>query len=196
MSRLLKHYKSCKTAFFCCDIQERVRSMDPNFDNCIFVANRFAALHNALGPAHSLYIVSEQYPKSLGPTAAEIQLPRDAHVFSKTQCSMLVPDVLKLVDVPEVEQVVLWGCDAHVCVLHTADGLLGLKKKVFLAVDGCGGQSDGERTTAIEWMRTWGADGCAVTTSESIFLQLLRDAKDPLFKLFLSGGREKHPVPF
>ncbi|RNF20662.1 ribonuclease mar1 [Trypanosoma conorhini] len=196
MSRLVKHYSSCKTAFFCCDIQEKLVPLVANFDNCAFVANRFAALHTALGPAHSLYVVAEQYPKGLGPTAAGIQLPTDAHVFPKLQSPMLVPEVTALVDVPEVEQVVLWGAETHVCVLQTAAALLELNKKVAIALDGCGSQKEGDHRTAIQLLQSWSRDGCYVSTSESILMQLLQDAGDPLFKTVAPIMKQKHPKPF
>ncbi|KAF8299797.1 putative ribonuclease mar1 [Trypanosoma cruzi] len=194
MSRLLKHYGSCKTAFFCCDIQEKLAGRVVNFDNCVFVANRFAGLHTALGTAHSVYVVTEQYPKGVGPTSADIRLPPDAHVFSKMQSPMLLPEVMALVDLPEVEQFVLWGLETHVCVLQTAAALLDMKKKVVIAVDGCGSQSQGDHCTAIQLMQSWSGDGCYVSTSESILMQLLKDASDPVFKTVAPLMKQTHPI--
>ncbi|EAN87195.1 putative ribonuclease mar1 [Trypanosoma cruzi] len=194
MSRLLKHYGSCKTAFFCCDIQEKFMGRVANSANCVFVANRFAGLHTALGTAHSVYVVTEQYPKGLGATSADIRLPPDAHVFSKKRFAMLVPEVMPLVDLPEVEQVVLWGFETHVCVLQTAAALLDMKKKVVIAVDGCGSQSQGDHCTAIQLMQSWSGDGCYVSTSESILMQLLKDASDPVFKTVAPLMKQTHPI--
>ncbi|RNF02107.1 ribonuclease mar1 [Trypanosoma rangeli] len=196
MSRLLKHYGACKTAFFCCDIQQKLVGHVTNLDNCVLVSNRFAAFHTILGTSQSLYVVAEQYPKGLGPTAAGIKLPPDAHVFSKLQSSMLVPDVMAMINVPEVEQIVLWGCETHVCVLHTAAALLDLKKKVAVALDGCGSRRDGEHAAAVEWMRSWSRDGCQVSTSESILMQLTQGAADPLFKPVMALLKQNHSMPF
>ncbi|ORC86851.1 ribonuclease mar1 [Trypanosoma theileri] len=194
MSRLLQHYSACKTAFFCCDIQEKLESRVANFANCIHVSNRFAALHTALGDQHSLFIVTEQYPKGVGPTSKHIQLPADAHIYPKTQSSMLLPEVLQLVDVPEVRQVILWGNETHVCILQTAAALLDIGKKVVVAVDGCGSQWELDHMTAVQLLQAWTRDGCSVSTSESILMQLMKDAGDPLFKKVAALMKDKPPL--
>ncbi|KEG07762.1 ribonuclease mar1 [Trypanosoma grayi] len=194
MSRLVKQYASCKTAFMCCDIQEKLSTRVANFANCVFVSNRFATLHTALGEAHSIFIVTEQYPQGVGPTAEGIRVPHDAHVFAKTQCSMLLPEVLRLVDVPEVEQVVLWGNETHVCVLQTAAALLDLRKKVVVVLDGCGSQWSVDHDAAVQVLRSWSNDGCYVSTSESVLMQLLKDAADPMFKAAGAVMKEKPPL--
>ncbi|KAH9584112.1 Isochorismatase-like [Trypanosoma melophagium] len=194
MSRLIQHYSTCKTAFLCCDIQEKLESRVANFANCVFVSNRFAAIHSALGEKHSLFIVTEQYPKGVGPTSRHIQLPPDAHVYPKTQSSMLLPQVLQLVQVPEVRQVVLWGNETHVCVLQTAAALLDIGMMVVVALDGCGSQCELDHTTAVQLLQSWTRDGCYVSTSESILMQLLRDAADPMFRTVAPLMKEKPPL--
>ena len=179
MSKLLAHYSSRRVAFFCCDIQTAFAQRVPNFNHLTFVANRFAALHNLLPPTSTKYVVTEQYPKGLGRTVPEIAVPPTAIVAEKTKFSMVVPGPVR--DALEhVDDVVIFGLEAHVCVLHTVDDLCQLGKRVFIARDGVASQSNEDRDAALDLMRSYPA--VTVSTSESLLLQMVRDAKDPLFK--------------
>ncbi|RNF20663.1 ribonuclease mar1 [Trypanosoma conorhini] len=82
------------------------------------------------------------------------------------------------------------------CVLQAAAALLELNKKVAIALDGCGSQKEGDHRTAIQLLQSWSRDGCYVSTSESILMQLLQDAGDPLFKTVAPIMKQKHPKPF
>ncbi len=69
-------------------------------------------------------IVTEQYPKGLGSTVAELGLENypDIKPVAKTQFSMLTKDVLDTLktDFPLVRTLVICGIEAHVCVQGTA----------------------------------------------------------------------------
>lgn len=177
MSKLLSHYSQRKVAFFCCDIQTAFAQRVPSFQQLTFVANRFAAVHNSL-PLHTKYVITEQYPKGLGRTVPEIAVPPTALVFEKTRFSMVIPPVVEAIQ--DVDDVVVFGLEAHVCVLQTVDELCALGKRVFLAQDGIASQSNDDRNAALELMRSY--QNVTVSTSESLLLQMIRDAKDPAFK--------------
>lgn len=163
----------------CVDLQKVFSTKISNFQNCVFVANRFAALHEILA-AHTKLFVTEQYPKAFGNTVPEVKIPSSAMVVSKTRFSCVVPEVDEKLN--DVENVIVYGIEGHACIIQTVDDLLCRRKKVFVPVDGIGSQHQSDLAQALKTMGEWTADGCTLTTSESVVLQIMRDAKDPLFK--------------
>ncbi|KPI86352.1 Ribonuclease mar1 [Leptomonas seymouri] len=191
MSRLLPHYSKGKTAFMCVDLQTAFSERIKNFSNCVFVANRLARMHEAL-PEHTKYIVTEQYPKGLGHTVKEITLPKTSHMIEKTRFSCVVPEVVELLK--DVDNIVLFGIEGHVCVMQTAADLLDMNKRVVLTVDGLGSQKSTDFKAAMKLMGTWGPN-CELTTSESLLLQMTKDAKDPNFKKIAKLLQDQSPIP-
>lgn len=86
----------------------------------------------------------------------------------------------------------VFGIEAHVCVQMTVRDLLDHNYNVYLPVDGIGSQRTSDLKPALKLMRSWG-ENCVLTTSESIVMQLLRDAKDPMFKQCAKLLQEKPP---
>ncbi|KAG5510183.1 hypothetical protein GH5_08288 [Leishmania sp. Ghana 2012 LV757] len=191
MSRLLPHYSKSKTAFICVDLQKAFSERIQNFCNCVFVANRLARMHEAL-PESTKYIVTEHYPKGLGRTVPEISLPSSAHVIEKTRFSCVVPEVEKLL--MDVDNAVVFGIEGHACILQSVADLLDMNKRVFLPIDGLGSQKKTDFKAAVKQMRSWGPN-CEFTTSESILLQMTRDAKDPNFKMIAKLLKDQPPIP-
>ncbi|KAG5509810.1 hypothetical protein JKF63_07454 [Porcisia hertigi] len=191
MSRLMPHYSKAKTAFLCVDLQKGFSERIKSFPNCVFVANRLARMHEIL-PKHTKYIVTEQYPKGLGRTVADITLPESAHMIEKTRFSCIVPEVEKLLE--DVEHVVVFGIEAHVCVMQTVADLLDMNKHVVLPMDGLGSQKQTDFKAAMKLMRSWGPS-CELTTSESLLLQMTKDAMDPNFKKIAKLLKDEPPIP-
>ncbi|GET86742.1 ribonuclease mar1 [Leishmania tarentolae] len=191
MPRLMPHYSTSKTAFLCVDLQEAFSKRIANFPNCVFVANRLARLHEVV-PENTKYIVTEQYPKGLGHIVPEITLPPSAHVIEKTRFSCVVPQMEELLK--DVDNVVVFGIEGHVCVLQTVADLLDMNKRVFLPKDGLGSQKTTDFKAAMKLMGSWGPN-CEITTSESILLQMTKDAMDPNFKKISKLLREEPPIP-
>lgn len=194
MSRLLQHYSTSRTAFFCCDLQTAFAPRIAHFPQCVFVANRFAQLHSILPGATDFY-VTEQNPKALGGTVPEIDIPFTAKAFHKKKFSMLTDEVTASLAAPLVEQVVIFGIEAHVCVLQTVAELLDLPgiQRVAIARDGVGSQKPVDQDAALQLMQSWGPR-CILTTSESILFQLTRDAADHHFKAISGLAKQQPPV--
>lgn len=191
MSRLMPHYSKGKTAFLCVDLQEAFCKRIKNFQNCVFVANRLARLHEVV-PENTKYIVTEHYPKGLGRIVPEITLPKTAHVIEKTRFSCIVPQVEELLK--DVDNVVVFGIEGHACILQTVADLLDMNKRVFLPKDGLGSQKKTDFKAAMKLMSSWGPN-CEISTSESILLQMTKDAMDPKFKAISKLLKETHPMP-
>ncbi|EPY43480.1 mitochondrial associated ribonuclease [Angomonas deanei] len=135
-------------------------------------------LRELLGRDCTVFLATEHYPEKLGHTAGDIQLPDDVVVSAKYYPTMLTADILPYIvgdrdrGIEPVQQVVLWGHETHVCVIHTADELLQRGIRVAVAVDGCAAQKELDHSTAVLAMSSW--DGLLLSTTGSICMQLSR----------------------
>lgn len=124
-------------------------------------------------------VVTEQYPKGLGSTISEVKdnLPSDAKFFEKVAFSALDDELLE----KELtkKQVILFGIEAHICVLQTAIALINKGFEVFIVKDACGSRNDYEFNLAIERLN---AAGAIITCTEMVLFELLETAKNPDFK--------------
>lgn len=170
----LPHVSHARPVFLCCDIQSNFRRVLPNFGQSAFVARRFLQYHE-LQREHTMFLATEQVPDKLGKLDPAIGVPELVH--GKSLFSMITPEVEKLIQ--DRSNFILFGIEAHVCCFQTAEALLLRGKNVWIAADGTWSQRDTDRDAAFAIMRD---AGVTISTSESILLQLTRDAADPKFK--------------
>jgi len=170
------------TVMLVCDLQSRLKPVIHAFDNVVNTANKMIKVAKLLNVP---VVVTEQNPKGLGPTIAELALstlgPLHLGTFSKSLFSMITPEVSRVLAsrLPPVKSVVLCGIESHVCVLQTALDLLELQYDVHVLADGVSSCNKEEVPWALERMRQAGAQ---ITTSESIAFQLTVDSASPNFK--------------
>ena len=81
------------------------------------------------------------------------------------------------------ESVVLAGCEAHVCLMQTALGLLEEELDVWVVTDACSSRSERNRDAAFDRLAAAGAE---LVTTEMVAFEWLRDAGHPRFKDVLS----------
>eukprot|EP01101_Sappina_pedata_P006894 TRINITY_DN3534_c0_g1_i1.p1 TRINITY_DN3534_c0_g1~~TRINITY_DN3534_c0_g1_i1.p1 ORF type:complete len:215 (+),score=75.40 TRINITY_DN3534_c0_g1_i1:36-647(+) len=170
------------TIFFMCDVQERFRSLIQYFPSVIHVANQMSRVGAIMNIP---VVVTEQYPKAFGPTVDEIHKGDHLAVFAKDKFSMIDDNVREYIASLQREKVqarttaVLFGIEAHVCVLQTALDLVERGYQVHVIADGTSSQRVSDRTIAFERMKQ---SGVYLTTSESLIFQLLGSSKHPNFK--------------
>lgn len=83
---------------------------------------------------------------------------------------------------PRITQVVLAGCETHVCLMQTA---LGLKEKGYeigVVAEACGSRRPSDKLLAIERMRE---QGIFILSVEMILFEWLKNCKHPQFKNIL-----------
>ncbi|MGA2114402.1 MAG: hydrolase [Bryobacteraceae bacterium] len=127
-------------------------------------------------------LVTEQYPKGLGPTVAELTgiLPGGTQRFEKTCFSCARAGTFSAaLDASGRSQVILVGMEAHVCVLQSALELRAGGREVFAVEDACCSRKQENHINAMYRLR--GA-GVAVTNTESVLFEWLRDARHEHFK--------------
>jgi len=163
------------------DVQERLAgAMDPAVRDCVI--RNTGILLDAAGRLGVPVLVTEQYPKGLGPTVAKVSgmLPEGTAAFEKTcfSCAAAAPFSAALEEGGR-SQVILAGMEAHVCVLQTALELRAAGREVFVVEDACCSRHARNHANAIERMR---AAGVIVTNTESVVFEWLRDARNEHFK--------------
>lgn len=125
-------------------------------------------------------VISEQYPKGLGPTVASLlEVAADATVVEKQHFSCVAGQCLPA-SLLAREQVVVCGMETHVCVLQTVLELLALGKQVFVVADACDSRSAANKATGLERMRDAGAQ---IVTREMVLFELMRSASHEKFRL-------------
>ena len=119
-------------------------------------------------------IVTEQYPKGLGPTESDLQnnLPVGTKTIEKTCFSCLQSEDFR-------QQVILVGMETHICVLQTALALQAENFSVHVAEDGVCSRSKSNQYNAIQRMRH---AGVVISNVESLLFEWLGDASHAEFK--------------
>lgn len=127
-------------------------------------------------------VVTEQYPKGLGATRAEIAevLPPDLPRFEKTSFSALGAEaVAGRLEALARPQVVVIGIETHVCVDQTVHDLLARRLQVHVVRDAITSRFALEDETG--WSKLVGS-GAVPTSSECALFEWLGDARTPEFK--------------
>ncbi|KAL4075686.1 Isochorismatase-like protein [Scleroderma yunnanense] len=169
-----------RTVFLLCDVQERFRSAIYGYDEIVLTINKILKVAKLLNIP---VIVTEQNPKALGSTAHEIDLASlgDLHLGTVPKLSFsMMPAVKELLrDHHNIESVVLFGIESHVCVLQTALDLLEQNYDVHVLADGVSSCNREEVPIALARIQQAGG---YITTSESAAFQLQQTAESPQFK--------------
>jgi len=134
-----------------------------------------------LGAAQMLgvpVLFTEQNVKGLGATVPELSSRANgpvAHKMTFDACRA-ARFAERLADRPEV---IVTGCEAHVCVLQTALGLLDAGRRVYVVRDAIGSRRAESKEAAIRRMERHGAD---IVTTEMVVFEWLETAEHPRFR--------------
>jgi nicotinamidase-related amidase len=117
-------------------------------------------------------LFTEQNAKGLGPTVEELS-PRRQAIAHKMTFDACRSDgfIAMLGDRPDV---VVAGCEAHICVLQTVLGLIDAGRHVFLVRDALGARRAESKETAIRRMERHGAE---IVTTEMVVFEWLGTAE-------------------
>ncbi|KAG8956685.1 hypothetical protein FRC04_000163 [Tulasnella sp. 424] len=187
-----------RTAFFVCDIQDRLRGAVSNYDSVVKTAARMVRVAEVFKVP---VVITEQLPRGdfrltvFQATVPEVldrfaTLPESQRFgpYPKTKFGMLVPEVETMLSQKDIQSVVLFGVESHICVVQTAMALLAEGKDVHVLADGVSSINAEEVPIALARMRQAGA---SVTTSESLLYEMMGDASDSKFKTFAGLMKEE-----
>jgi pyruvate dehydrogenase complex dehydrogenase (E1) component len=82
----------------------------------------------------------------------------------------------------ERNTILIAGCEAHVCLLQTALGLLEEEFDVWVVTDACSSRTELNRDAAFDRLA---GNGAELVTTEMVVFELLRTCEHPDFKVAL-----------
>ncbi len=129
--------------------------------------------------------VTEQYPRGLGGTVAELaeKFPENTHKFEKVHFSCYgEPGFHHFIQQAERTQVVVAGIEGHICVLATVLEMLKDNYNVAVVADATGSRRRKHHRMALEAM---GQAGAFIVPVETAVYQLLGQSGTPEFKALL-----------
>ena len=164
------------------DLQERLMPMIERGEFVLKGAIFLGEVAKALGLKR---IGTEQNPAGLGPNASAIRALCEV-TLSKTHFDACKDGLLELLSADQgkpVKQIVVAGCEAHVCLLQTSLGLLRAGYEVFVVATACGSRTLENHRLAMNRLEKAGA---ILVSSEMVAFEWLNSCKNPAFKTVLS----------
>ena len=175
------------------DVQERFRGHIDQYDNLI---GAVATLVRGVERLSVPVLVTEQYPRGLGSTVAEIkdiesppdavsteqlrQVIQERRFFEKDHFSAAVaPDFLDTLKAYGRNQLIVCGIEAHVCVNQTVHDLLNLGYQVHVVVDAVASRTPVNKENGLAKMF---ASGAIPATVEMVLFELLVRSGTAQFK--------------
>lgn len=146
---------------------------------------------------------TEQYPEKLGSNHAELKTYCQK-TLSKMHFGACDDGLIEILRAPpkpmgnarslpkhiqrkqegqeERNTILIAGCEAHVCLLQTALGLLEEEFDVWVVTDACGSRTELSRDAAFDRLA---GNGAELVTTEMVVFELLRTCEHPDFKVAL-----------
>ncbi|MCX7244574.1 MAG: isochorismatase family protein [Burkholderiales bacterium] len=162
------------------DLQKRLM---PAIDEGQSVIEQCLQLGQVAQLLHVPIIGTEQNPASLGDNLPEIKALCQTTI-SKTYFDACHDGLLIELGKfnPARQQIILVGCETHVCVLQTVFGLIFNQYQVTIVIDALGSRHTLDKEIAIERMEKAGAK---LVTSEMLIFEWLQTSNRPEFKAIL-----------
>ena len=168
------------------DYQHRLMPAIHGGAEVVAQAVRLADIARALGLP---VIGTEQNPKGLGPNEAAIRQRCDA-TLSKMHfdaCADGLLDMLRTSGGAPAQEVVIAGCEAHVCLMQTALGLLHANLAVWVVAQASGSRSADNHALGMQRLRQAGA---GIVSVEMVAFEWLRTCEHEGFRRVLKLLKE------
>ena len=177
-----------RAALIVVDVQEGFRKAVPEFDR---VAKAVATLIEGADIIGVPVVLTEQYPRGLGETAAEVaeHLPEGTQPLEKVCFSAADAEGF---DLGGRDQALICGIETHVCVNQTALDLLGSGVEVQVAEDAVGSRTEENKRVGLHKMERAGA---VITSVETALFELVGRAGTDEFKAIQRLVLEFAPNP-
>jgi len=163
------------------DIQTRLcTAMDP--ERLQRVRRNAGILIRAAQVLELPILVTEQYPKGMGPTVPDLAeaLPDGQTIQEKLHFSCCGDDAFtEALEGTGRDQILVTGMETHVCVFQTARDLVRAGKAVYVLEDAVISRTDENHDVGLQLMER---AGVTRTSTETALFDLLQKAGTPEFK--------------
>ncbi len=160
------------------DYQQRLMPAIHHGAEAVAHAVRLADVARALGLP---VLGTEQNPRGLGPNVPAIRERCDSTLAKMhfDGCADGLVERLREACGGEVGDVVVAGCEAHVCLMQTALGMLGAGLRVWVVAQACGSRTAENHALAMQRLRDAGA---GIASVEMAAFEWLRSCEHARFK--------------
>ena len=126
-------------------------------------------------------IISEQYPKGLGSTVAEVrEVVGDTKAYEKGSFSCWDDEGLRdAINATGCRNILVCGTETHICVLESAIDMKMAGKEVMIVADCVGSRFPQDKEMGL---RRAEQEGIRVCTTETVLFEMLRFSGTPEFK--------------
>jgi len=173
---------ACGSVLVLVDFQARLL---PAIDGAPQVLARAVLLADAAREMGIAVYGTEQNPEGLGPNDDAVR-SRCSATLSKTHFNACADGLIEMLRSPSgnpASEVVVAGCEAHVCLLQTALGLLQAGFRVRVAADACGSRLATNHALAMQRLRKAGA---TIVSAEMVVFEWLESSEHPRFRNVLA----------
>ena len=160
------------------DYQQRLMPALDGGEAALGEALRLADAARGLGIA---VLGTEQNPAGLGPNDARLR-ERCASTLAKMQFDACADGLLDALPHAAPLDVVIAGCEAHVCLLQTALGLLRAGHRAWVVAPACASRGAEDRALAMQRLRQAGA---VIVSVEMVVFEWLRGCRHEHFRTTL-----------
>ncbi len=182
------------TLFVCIDLQDRLLPLMAHRDEVVKNANALLRGAEILGIQS---LISEQYPRGLGATHADICLPRGAKVLEKTSFGLFGDNAAReFIAQSGRKCLVFFGIEAHICVLQSVVQAVNLGYECVVVGDGVSSRSAKSCEMGLDFlcsfsMNAFGANFSASAATLNVaegFGELNSTSSDDLKGALNAGG--------
>jgi len=173
---MLDRYQTCLLVI---DVQEKLL---PHIHDKEALVDNIRRLVQAAAILELPVIVSEQYPRGLGPTVAPVAevLGEEVKTYEKTTFSCIADKgLVRATADTGRDTLLICGIESHVCVSQTALDALAKGFKVQVAADAVSSRSRENKRLALERLAR---AGVVITSTEAALFELLERAGTKEFK--------------
>lgn len=167
------------------DYQARLMPAIHDAENAVRHALYLARVARAVGVP---VVGTEQNPGGLGPNDERVRALCDATV-GKMHFNACADGLLEVLQARgrEVREVVVAGCEAHVCMMQTTLGLAEKGLRVFVVPAACGSRRPEDKALAMQRLAQ---AGVGLLAGEMVAFEWLRTCEHPRFKEVLNLVKE------
>lgn len=165
------------TALLVVDVQEKLM---PHIANHEKIIPNISRLVDAAKLCAIPVVATEQYPKGLGATIAEVGDRLSDPCLEKLTFSCVGDEAVRTqLSKLSRPKILLCGVETHVCIQQTAFDLMSEGYTVFLALDAISSRHEEDRQVALRRMES---HGVIVTTVEACLFEWCQQAGTDLFR--------------
>ncbi|WP_353094512.1 isochorismatase family protein [Methylibium sp.] len=164
------------------DFQQRLMPAIAHADEVLAQATLLARAARLLGIRT---LGTEQNPIGLGPSVESLRQFCESSLSKMhfDACADGLSELIRTAGGATAGDVVLAGCEAHVCLLQTALGLLRAGHGVWVVAPACGSRKVSDHALAMQRLREAGA---GVVSTEMVVFEWLHSCRHPRFKEVLA----------